>query len=71
MQPDGKPLACCKGLDFYRHASIMDFSRSTGTTLYTLVVKINNVTFNFILSGRDFQKREVPQINIKTELVEA
>lgn len=71
MWPDGKPLACCKSLGFYKHASIMDFSSSTDTILYTLVVKINNIMFNFILSGRDSQKYAVPQITIKTELVEA
>lgn len=49
----------------------MDFSSSTDTILYTLVVKINNIMFNFILSGRDSQKYAVPQITIKTELVEA
>lgn len=50
---DGKPLACCKGLGFYRYASIMDFFSTADTNLYTLVVKINNILFNFILSGRD------------------
>lgn len=49
----------------------MDFSSSTDTILYALVVKINNIMFNFILSGRDSQKYAVPQIAIKTELVEA
>jgi len=45
----------------------MDFFSSTDSNLYTLVVIINSIIFNFTLSGRDFQKCSVPEINIKSE----
>lgn len=46
----------------------MDFSSSTDTNLYVLVVKINSVIFNFTLLGGTLKSAQVPEINIKPEL---